>query len=86
MRRIIIILLIVYILLTMYVALGGPHPGFFTEVLTLLAFSFALLHGSQRMGWGRTLLLLGLTFGVSLLFESVGVATGLVYGPYHYTY
>jgi uncharacterized membrane protein len=24
-------------------------------------------------------------FGVSLLFESIGVATGVVYGPYHYT-
>ncbi len=29
--------------------------------------------------------MLALVFGVSLLFESVGVATGLVYGPYHYT-
>ena len=26
-----------------------------------------------------------LCFVISLLFESVGVATGLVYGPYHYT-
>jgi hypothetical protein len=31
------------------------------------------------------MLLLVLTFGVSLLFEGVGVATGLVYAPYHYT-
>ena len=29
--------------------------------------------------------LLALVFIVSLLFESVGVATGWVYGPYHYT-
>ena len=28
---------------------------------------------------------MALVFGVSLLFESVGVATGLIYGPYHYT-
>jgi putative membrane protein len=38
------------------------------------------------LSWERTLRLLGLVFGVSLLFESVGVATGLIYGPYHYTH
>jgi putative membrane protein len=31
------------------------------------------------------LLILVLTFGVGLPFESVGVTTGLVYGPYHFT-
>jgi putative membrane protein len=51
----------------------------------LIAFSFAILHGSQNLGWKQTLLLLALTFTISLLFECVGVATGLVYGPYHYT-
>jgi uncharacterized membrane protein len=65
--------------------LGYRYSPFFTPLLSLLAFTFALLHGGQRMGWHKTLLLLGLTFGVSLLFESVGVATGWVYGPYHYT-
>lgn len=44
-----------------------------------------MLHAGQRESWGRALRLLALVFGVSLLFESVGVATGLVYGPYHYT-
>jgi uncharacterized membrane protein len=34
---------------------------------------------------GRALRLLLLVFVVSLLFESVGVITGWVYGPYHYT-
>ena len=65
--------------------LGYRYSPFFTPLLSLLAFSFALLHGSVRLGWRKTLLLLALTFGVSLLFESVGVATGWVYGPYHYT-
>jgi len=37
------------------------------------------------LGSRQALLFLGLTFGVSLLFESVGVLTGWVYGPYHYT-
>jgi uncharacterized membrane protein len=66
-------------------ALGLPYHAFFTPVLTLLAFTFAILHGSQYLGWKQTLLLLILTFAISLLFECVGVATGLIYGPYHYT-
>ncbi len=66
-------------------ALGMTYHVFFTPLLTVLAFTFAVLHGSQTLGWKQTLLLLGLTFAISLLFESVGVATGLVYGPYHYT-
>lgn len=54
-------------------------------MLTLLAFGFAVTHGSQRLGWRWALILLGVTFAVSLTLESLGVATGLVYGPYHYT-
>lgn len=50
-----------------------------------MAFIFALLHGSQNLGWKHTLLLLELTFAVSMLFECVGVATGWIYGAYHYT-
>lgn len=82
-------LLIIYALLTIYTLLspflGLPYHPFFTPLLTLLAFCFALLHGSQNLGWKSTLLLLALTFAISLLFECVGVATGWVYGPYHYT-
>ena len=70
---------------TLSALLGYRMHPIFTPLLSLLAFTFALLHGSLRLGWRKALLLLGLTFGVSLLFESVGVATGWVYGPYHYT-
>jgi putative membrane protein len=83
------LILIVYVLLTIYnlVSLyaGMPYQPFFTPLLTLLAFTFALQHGSQNLGWKRMLLLLVLTFAISLSFECVGVATGKVYGPYHYT-
>jgi uncharacterized membrane protein len=89
MRRLPALLLLIYAILTAYTVisafLGVRYLPFFTPLLTLLAFIFALLHGSQHMRWRRTVLLLVLTFGVSLLFESVGVATGWVYGPYHYT-
>ena len=51
----------------------------------MAGFTFAILHAGHREGWKRAILLLALVFVVSLLFESVGVATGVIYGPYHYT-
>ena len=89
MRRVLIVLLILYALLTAYPTirnvLGQSPMGILTPFITLAGFSFAVLHASQREGWKRALQFLALVFVVSLLFESVGVATGLVYGPYHYT-
>lgn len=89
MRKLTTILLCFYALLTAYTLFSlfigiGYHP-FFTPLLTLIAFIFAFSHGSQNLGWRQTLLLLALTICISLLFECVGVATGWVYGPYHYT-
>lgn len=89
LRRLIPYVLLIYAILTAYTVGGGflgqRYQPFFTPLLSLLAFTFALLHASQSLSWRSAGLLLGLTFGVSLLFESVGVATGLVYGAYHYT-
>jgi uncharacterized membrane protein len=88
-RRLTILLLLIYLLLIAYnlvsLFLGLPYHAILTPLFTVFAFTIALLHGSQMLGWRRTLLLLALTFSVSLLFESVGVATGWVYGAYHYT-
>lgn len=90
MRKLIRTLLILYAFgsgaVVVYGLLGGRVQPTVTTLLTVLAFVFALLHGSVRLGWTKTLLLVGVTFGISLLFESVGVATGLIYGPYHYTH
>ncbi len=89
LRRLTLSILIIYALLTTYSLLsllvGIPYHSFFTPLLTLLAFIFAILHSYQNLGWKNALLLLVLTFTVSLLFECVGVATGWVYGAYHYT-
>ncbi len=67
-RRILIVLLMLYALLSLYsicsLALGGHPSPWFTPI--------------------NTLRLLGSVFVVSLLFESVGVATGWIYGAYHY--
>ena len=59
-------------------------PGL-TAITTLCTFAFAVTHGVQRYGWRGLLILLVLVVLISLAFESVGVATGSVYGPYHYT-
>lgn len=56
-----------------------------TALTTLTSFTFAVLHGGQRLGWRKMLILLGVVFIVSIAFESVGVATGKIYGPYHYS-
>ena len=65
--------------------LGLPLVLVFLPLTTLTFFAFSLGHAIWSLGSRQTLLFLGLTFGVSLLFESVGVLTGWVYGPYHYT-
>lgn len=89
MKRILMILLALYALMTAYsvvsVLSGGIPPYFLTPLTTLTGFAFALLHAAARHGWRQALLMLAVVFVVSLTFESVGVATGWVYGPYHYT-
>ncbi len=81
LRRITLALLALYALLTVYSIFGRP----LVQAAPLVGSAFALLHAGQREGWRGALRLLLLVCGVSLLFESVGVATGWVYGPYHYT-
>lgn len=89
MKRAILAFLFLYILFTAYaivsVSLGKTPSMLLTPISTLAGFIFAALHASQREGWKRALGLIALVFAVSLFFESVGVATGLIYGPYHYT-
>ena len=62
-----------------------PSQFPYTAVNTLLGFVFGILHGSQRLGWLRAGFLASLVFITGLAFESVGVATGVIFGPYHYT-
>ncbi len=79
----------IYALATVYFVLGPmlglPGHGAGASLLTLIGFAFALAHSRAGRGCPRTMLLLALTFVVSLLFETVGGATGWIYGPYHYS-
>ena len=67
------------------IGLDIPFRFPLTPCITLSSFIFAILHAVQREGWKKTLLLVVLVVACGLFFESLGVATGLVYGPYHYT-
>jgi len=89
LRKITAELLILYILLTIIsviTAISGIHiPAWMTPLNTFVGFSFSILHAGQRYGWKAASFLLICVFVISLGMESIGVATGLVYGPYHYT-
>lgn len=89
LRRLTFALLFTYAVLTCYsmvlAVLKTPQPFPITPVSTLLAFGFAILHAAQREGPRRAFLLAILVFLTGLTFESIGVATGWIYGPYHYT-
>lgn len=88
-RRLTLFLLLAYILVAIYstltIFLSLPRLVFMTPLSTLLAFLFALCHATQRMGWKNAFFMLLIVVTIGLAMESLGVATGLVYGPYHYT-
>lgn len=65
--------------------LGWPRPHWLLMGFTFSFFGFALLHAGLYLGWRNALAFWGTSFAVSLAFEAVGVLTGLIYGPYHYT-
>src|SRR5713226_4811050 len=50
-----------------------------------VALVILLLHGWQGLGLRNLVAFLVIAFVVSFTAEAIGVATGLVFGPYHYT-
>jgi len=89
MRRLVILILIIQGLITTYVVIrdfsGLPSIPLLTIASTAIAFIFAWLHAGLNLGWRRALLFIIITISVALTLESIGVATGLIYGPYSYT-
>jgi uncharacterized membrane protein len=53
--------------------------------LIVILLLLSLWHASVSLGVRLTLAFFAITTVTSWIFEEVGVATGLVYGPYHYT-
>src|SRR5262245_42701976 len=61
----------------------GPNAN---AILTLLAaLIFVVAHGYIALGWRNIVAFILITVVVSFISEAVGVATGLVFGTYHYT-
>lgn len=59
-------------------------PGGLTALTTIVGLC-SLAHAWYSLGGRNTLAFFGLSAAVSWVFEQVGVATGLVFGAYHYT-
>lgn len=89
LRRITLALLVLAAILNLvsigFVVATGRAPMVMTPLTTLVTFLFAVLHACGSFGWRRGLAMLVIVFATGLAFESVGVATGCIYGPYHYT-
>lgn len=61
-------------------------PGAVDAIATVSAgFAFSLLHGYLAWGWKNLLAFVAITLAISFAAEAIGVATGAVFGPYHYT-
>jgi putative membrane protein len=66
-------------LVALPVILGGLNG------LIVILLVFSLWHASVALGVRLALAFFAITTVTSWIFEEVGVGTGLVYGPYHYT-
>ena len=65
------------------VALPGVPGGI--GVLTVILMLFSFFHATYALGWRHSFTFFALSAVISWAFEQAGVATGLVYGAYHYT-
>ena len=60
-----------------------PHLGVPVRVAALTLFS--VVHAGTRFGWRAGWLMFVATALITWSFEQAGVATGAIYGPYHYS-
>jgi putative membrane protein len=89
LKKITLFTLVLYIFTTWYSLLAPrfdlPKIPNILYISSFASFGFSLLHAGKREGWKRAFFFLFLVFVISILFESVGVMTGRVYGHYHYS-
>lgn len=87
-RALVVVLFWVYALLNTYFVFTpvlGDAPSVAYLFVPILMGSFSLSHAVYKLGLCHALAFLALAALISLAFEAVGVATGAIYGPYHYT-
>lgn len=86
--RITTVLLFAVMLYVIGAAMTHPWlhlPNIGNTPFTLFFTAFALTHAAVTLGARRAAAFFALAAAVSWCFEQVGVATGLIYGPYHYS-
>jgi putative membrane protein len=64
------------------IGLGGSESAIISVVAALIIL---LVHGWNALGWRHLVAYLIIAVVISFTAEALGVATGLVFGPYHYT-
>ena len=67
-----------------FVGVSIPVPARGNIEFTLVFTAFSVLHAGCVLGWRRAAAFFALCAVVTWSFEAVGIATGLVYGAYHY--
>lgn len=93
MRRIVLALMIASLVLIAFLVVRAilvpiirlPRIPMTLTTFTLTLWVFSLCHAVYALGWRQALIFLVLSAVISWLYEQIGVETGLVYGPYHYT-
>ena len=74
---------VVRTLLQPWLALPSLLGG--TQTQTLILVLFSLTHALYALGWRHALVFFATSAVISWAYEQVGVATGAIYGLYHYT-
>lgn len=77
-------LLFITLILT-FSSLLNIDDGINAVLTILIGAVFTILHGSKSMGWRNIIAFIVITYLISFTAEAVGVATGLVFGAYHYS-
>lgn len=74
-----------YLILTEALWSWVDLPGLGNVGFTLVFVLFALLHCAATEGFSRTAQFFAVSAVVAYGMEEIGVRTGLIYGPYHYS-
>ena len=93
-RRILLILMIASLALISLLSVRAilapvirlPRIPMNLMTFTLTLWLFSVCHAIYTLGWRQAAIFFVLSAVISWLYEQIGVETGLIYGPYHYTH